>query len=165
MPVLPDAEQAVHAALARLGIPFTRRAHPPVYTVAEALLYDSQAGGVHCKNLFLRNKKGDRHFLALLEQSTPLDLRALAARLEAGRLGLASPERLERLLGVSPGAVGPFGLLNDRERQVVVLLDRKLEGAEAIGFHPNVNTATLQVSFTGLMAFLADCGNRVIWLP
>ena len=162
--VLPEAELSVHAALAQLGIPFTRRAHPPVYTVEEARRFDSRQGGLHCKNLFLRNKKGDRHYLAVLEESTPLDLRVLCAQLGTGRLSLASAQRLERLLGVESGAVGPFGLLNDRERQVEVLLDRRLEGADAIGFHPNVNTATLQISFDGLMTFLAHCGNRVSWI-
>lgn len=162
--VFPPAEQAVHELLAQLGIPFTRRAHPPVFTVVEARRYDSDLGGMHCKNLFLRNKKGDRHYLVLLEQSTPLDLHALGEQLGAGKLSLASPQRLERLLGVISGAVGPFGLLNDQEHQVDVLIDRRLEGADAIGFHPNVNTATLQISFDGLMLFLAHCGNRVTWI-
>ena len=145
----------------QLGISFTRHEHPPVYTVEEARKYDSDQGGMHCKNLFLRNKKGDRHYLALLEQSTPLDLRTLGEQLGADKLSLASQQRLERLLGVTSGAVGPFGLLNDRERQVEVLIDRRIEGADAIGFHPNVNTATLKISFDGLMTFLAHCGNRV----
>ena len=162
--MFPSAEQAVHEILAQLGIAFTRRAHPPVYTVEEARKYDSGQGGLHCKNLFLRNKKGDRHYLALLEQSTPLDLLVLGDQLGTGRLSLASTQRLERLLGVESGAVGPFGLLNDQERQVDVLIDRRLKGAGAIGFHPNVNTATLQISFDGLMLFLVHCGSRIIWI-
>lgn len=156
-------EQAVCDLLDTLEIRYTRRTHPPVYTVEQALRYDPP-GGLHVKNLFLRNKKGDRHYLAIFEQSVVLDLNALGARLGIGRLGMASEQRLARLMGVSPGAVGPFGLIHDREHAVEVLLDARLRGAASIGFHPNINTATLDLSAEDLLKFLAHCGNRVVWV-
>ncbi len=162
--VLDPAEQTVYDLLDRLGVAFTRRAHPAVFTVEQARQYDPQDGSLHCKNLFLRNKKGDSYYLAIFEQSAEVDLRALGARLGAGRLSLASAERLGRVLGVSPGAVGPFGLIHDRDRAVEVLLDARLRGAASLGFHPNVNTATIQISAAGLLQFLAYCGSRVVWI-
>lgn len=156
-------EQAVCDLLDALEIRYTRRAHPPVYTVEQARRYDPP-GGLHVKNLFLRNKKGDRHFLAIFEQSVALDLNELGAHLGVGRLGMASEQRLARLMGITPGAVGPFGLIHDREHAVEVLLDARLRGAASIGFHPNLNTATLDLSVDGLLKFLAHCGNRVVWV-
>jgi Ala-tRNA(Pro) deacylase len=159
-----QAEGQVCAALARLGIAYTRRAHPPVATVAQARLYEGGEAGLHCKNLFLRNKKGSRFFLAVFEETTPLDLAVLGHCLGVGRLSLASPDRLAASLGVRPGAVGPFGLLNDSAHTVDVLLDARLRGAERLGFHPNVNTATLYLSAEDLLRFLADCGNPWHWV-
>ena len=156
-------EQVVCDLLDALEIRYTRRTHPPVYTVEQARQYDPP-GGLHVKNLFLRNKKGDRHFLAIFEQSVALDLNELGARLGIGRLGMASEQRLARIMGVSPGAVGPFGLINDSEHAVEVLLDARLRGVASIGFHPNINTATLELSAEDLLKFLAHCGNRVVWV-
>jgi Ala-tRNA(Pro) deacylase len=162
--VLDPAEKTVCDLLDHLGIAYTRRAHPAVFTVEQARRYDPENGGLHCKNLFLRNKKGDGYFLAIFEQSAEVNLRDLGARLGAGRLSLASAERLERVLAVSPGAVGPFGLINDRDKLVEVLLDARLREAPSLGFHPNVNTSTLQISAAGLLQFLAHCGSRVRWI-
>jgi Ala-tRNA(Pro) deacylase len=162
--MIEASEQVVLQLLDTLAIPYTRREHPPVFTVEQARQFDTAAGGMHCKNLFLRNKKGDRYFLGIFEQSTSVDLSALGAHLGVGRLGLASPQRLQDLLGVSPGAVGLFALIHDRDRRVEVILDARLRSAAAIGFHPNVNTATLQISADDLMKFLAYCGSKVIWV-
>jgi Ala-tRNA(Pro) deacylase len=162
--MIPPQEQAVYDLLARLEIPYTRREHPPVYTVEQASRYDAALPGVHCKNLFLRNKKGDQHYLAVLAVATQVNLRELARRIGSSNLSFASPDRLARCLGVESGAVGPFGLINDSEKAVQVLLDRTLDGAEAVGFHPNVNTATIMLPFNGLLKFLAWLGNKIIWI-
>ena len=152
------AETVVSQALERIGIPFRQHNHPPVYTVAEAQRTDAGLPGMRARCLFLRNKKGERHYLAILEESRPLDLKRLAQQVGETALGLASPQRLARYLGVEPGAVGPFGLLNDAGRAVSVLLDADLLAAEWIGFHPNVNTATWLISGPDLEKFLVNVG-------
>ncbi len=160
-------EADVCQTLDELGVAYTRFTHPPVFTVAQARQYDTsdegaaQRGEVHAKNLFLRNKRGDHYYLLVADETRAVELKALAQMVGETRLSLASPERLAACLGVEPGAVGPFGLLNDAARQVVVLLDAGLPGAGSIGFHPNVNTATLIISGTGLVRFLQHAAGRV----
>lgn len=96
-----------------------------------------------CKNLLLRNRKGDRHYLVCLAADRRLDLHALSERLQQGRLFFASERELEELLGIAPGAVSPFGVLNDPAKRVRLLLDEHLSHAEAYSFHPNDNRATV----------------------
>ena len=154
-------EEGVCRTLDELGIPYTRIAHPPVFTVAQASQFDIHRGEVHVKNLFLLSRRGDRYYLLVVPESQVVDLKALAHRLGETGMGLASPQRLLTCLGVEPGAVGPFGLLNDTARQVVVLLGASLPRAASVGFHPNVNTATLIISGAGLMKFLQGAAGRV----
>jgi Ala-tRNA(Pro) deacylase len=158
---MTSGEQAVYAFLGVLGIPYERHEHPPAFTVEQALEHWAGIESTHCKNLFLRNKKGDRHYLAVAEQSTPIDIGALAACVGGGRLSFASAERLAAHLGLTPGAVSPFGLINDRQRAVRVLLDAGLRTASRVSFHPNVNTATLVLARADFERFLAACGNQV----
>jgi Ala-tRNA(Pro) deacylase len=156
-------EQTILNLLERLGVHCKRYEHPPVFTVEEAEQYDVELpGAVHCKNLFLRNKKGDRHYLAVLAVTTQIHLKELAEQIGSSALSFASAQRLEHYLGVTAGAVGPFGLVNDREKAVTVLLDHTLTGADWVGFHPNVNTSTLMIPAQGLDAYLKWCGNMVI---
>ncbi len=154
-------EAAVYTSLEALGIPFERHEHPPVFTVEEALEHWAGIDAVHCKNLFLRNKKGDRHYLVVAAHATAIDIGAIAARLGEGRLSFASAERLAAHLGLTPGAVSPFGLINDQQGRVRVLLDGTLRSAARVGFHPNVNTATVVLSFADFERFLASRGNPV----
>jgi Ala-tRNA(Pro) deacylase len=156
----PD-DAAVCESLEALGIPFDRHEHPPVFTVGEALEHWAGIDAVHCKNLFLRNKKGDRHFLVVAAHTTAIDIAALAGRIGEGRLSFASAERLAAHLGLTPGAVSPFGLINDRAGRVHVLLDGSLRNAARVGFHPNVNTATVVLSFADFERFLAARGNPI----
>jgi Ala-tRNA(Pro) deacylase len=158
----PD-ELAVCAALERMGIQYERHEHPAVFTVDEALVHWAGIDAAHCKNLFLRNKKGDRHYLVVASHSTPIDLAALAACLSGGRLSFASAERLRAHLGVAPGSVSPFGLINDRPKAVHVLLDATLRQSARVAFHPNVNTATIVLAFADFERFLASCGNPVLF--
>src|SRR5918996_3856224 len=137
---MTELESAVAARLRELGIPYTRHEHPPVATVDEAQQYWSGIDATHCKNLFLRNQKGDRHYLVILVHAKKADLRKVADQVGDGKLSFASPERLARYLGLSPGSVSPFGLINDRSRAVRVVLDRDLRTAERLSFHPNINT-------------------------
>ena len=154
-------EAAVCESLEALGITFERHGHPPVFTVGEALEHWAGIDAVHCKNLFLRNKKGDRHFLVVAAHTTAIDIGALAGRIGESRLSFASAERLAVHLGLTPGAVSPFRLVNDRTGSVHVLLDGTLRNAARVGFHPNVNTATVVLSFADFERFLAARGNPI----
>jgi Ala-tRNA(Pro) deacylase len=154
-------EEAVYTVLGQLGLSYERYEHPAVFTVEQALEHWSGIDATHCKNLFLRNKKGDRHYLVVAEHATPIDIAALAVRAGDNRLSFASAERLAAHLGLTPGAVSPFGLINDRAKTVRVLLDGRLRPVARVGFHPNVNTATVVLAFADFERFLAWCGNPV----
>jgi Ala-tRNA(Pro) deacylase len=156
-----DPAPAVYAALDALGIAYVRHEHPPVFNAEDASRYWDDLSGVQCKNLFLRNKKGDRHYLVILEISKKADLKALVRLVDDDRLSFGSPERLMAELGLTPGSVSPFGLINDPDGSVVVLVDQDLRGAAGLIFHPNINTASVVVSWEGLDRFLRSRTNPV----
>ncbi len=158
---MDGTEARVYETLDGLGIPYTRHEHPPVFTVEQAEQHWTNIEGAHCKNLFLRNKKGNRNYLVIAETSTPVDLRRLNEKLGDDRLSFGSPERLMRLLGLEPGSVSPFGLINDRNKEVIVIVDEGLRKAGRVNFHPNVNTATVGLSGEDFEKFLAWTGNSV----
>ena len=158
---MTEQETSVAARLNELGIPFTRHVHPPVATVEEASAHWAGIDATHCKNLFLRNQKGHRHYLVVLTASKRADLKAIADQIGDGKLSFASPERMMTHLGLSPGSVSPFGLINDREHVVRVVLDRDFQTAARLAFHPNINTATLTISAEDFAKFLAACTNPV----
>lgn len=159
-----ESEQKVYEVLKRLGISYIRHEHSPVFTVEEAEKHWENISGAHCKNLFLRNKKGNRHYLVILESSKQADIKALTKKLGEDRLSFASGERLVRYLGLETGAVSPFGLINDSKKEVQVVIDQDLKKEERINFHPNVNTATVGVDFKDFEKFLAWCGNSIHYL-
>jgi Ala-tRNA(Pro) deacylase len=149
------------------AIAATRHEHPAVMTVEESERLVPKLPGAKTKNLFLRDKKGRRHFLVTAPHDRAVDLDALGAVLGAGRLSFASPERLQKHLGLLPGAVSLLGLLNDPSGAVEFVIDRALWDADAVQAHPLVNTATLVVPHADLERFLAATGHvpRVIELP
>lgn len=154
-------EQPVLQRLAELGIPFDRYEHPPIATGDEGLEHWEGIDAVHCKNLFVRNQKGTRHYLVILSVTKRADLRAVATQIGDGKLSFASADRLRTYLGVTPGSVSPFGLIHDADRHVQVFLDRELKEAAKISFHPNINTRTLVLAFADFGRFLASTGNPV----
>lgn len=158
---MTDRRQPVFDTLARLAIPYERYDHPPVATVAEAAIHWAGIDAAHCKNLFLRNQKGDKHYLVILASAKRADLRQVGEQIGDGKLSFASPERMLTYLGVTPGAVSPFGLIHDRDRHVRVYLDRDLRAASRISFHPNDNTATLVLTLADFDRFLAYVGHTV----
>jgi Ala-tRNA(Pro) deacylase len=159
-------QELVEARLGELGIAFERHEHPPVPTVEEAQRHWRGLDAMHFKNLFLRNQKGNRHHLVIVEYRKTVDLRAVADQIGDGKLSFGSPERLMTQLGLTPGSVSPFGLLNNADRSVRVWLDRDLETAERVSFHPNTNTATLVIACRDFLRFLEACGNpvRYVWI-
>lgn len=160
-----ESEQKVYEVLERLGISYDRHEHPPVFTVDQAEQHWGSIAGAHCKNLFLRNKKGNRHYLVILESSKHIDIKALTKKLGEDRLSFASAERLMRYLGLETGAVSPFGLINDSKKEVLIVIDQDLKKEELINFHPNVNKATVGIKFKDFERFLAWCGNSIHYLP
>lgn len=161
---IADVERRVLEILDELGIAYVRHEHPPVATVEEAEKHWGPLKAAHCKNLFLRNYKGNRHYLVIAPVSRGIDLKRLNAELGEDRLSFASAERLKRWLGVEPGSVSPFGLINDETRHVQVVCDQALRASAALGFHPNVNTATLEIALADFEKFLSCRGNAVRWL-
>jgi Ala-tRNA(Pro) deacylase len=157
----PPAEAKVYEVLNSLGIPYSRHEHPPVFTAEQAERHWTDISGAHCKNLFLRNKKGNRHYLVILPTSKQADLRQLNARLKEDRMSFGSAGRLKRYLGLEPGAVSPFGLINDVGREVIVIVDLDLRRADRVNFHPNLNTATVGIATADFERFLAWTGNEV----
>jgi len=159
--MLSPEEQPVLARLEQLGIPFDRYEHPPIATGDEGLVHWEGIEALHCKNLFLRNQKGTRHYLVILPVTKRADLRAVAEQVGDGKLSFASPERLMTYLGVTPGSVSPFGLIHDKDHHVRVFLDRELRSAGKISFHPNINTRTVVLSFADFEKYLAASWNVV----
>lgn len=148
------------AHLDGLGITCTTVSHDPVFTVeqAKAVRATVDLAGIHIKNLFLRNKK-KRMWLVVLEEDRRVDLKRLAARLDAGHLSFGSPQRLMQYLGVEPGAVTPFGVINDTESAVTVVLDAAVAAAEVVHAHPLVNDRTTAIRVEDLLSFLAASGH------
>ena len=156
---MADRKSAVAARLHELGIAFTRHEHPPVATVEEASAHWAGIDATHCKNLFLRNQKGNRHYLVVLTASKKADLRAVADQIGDGKLSFASPERLMTHLGLTPGSVSPFGLINDREHAVRVVLDRDFQTARVWRFTRTSTPRTFTIAAADFKKFLDACGN------
>ena len=146
--------EGVLAFLTSLGVPFTVFDHPPVFTCEEAAVHLAGIAGIGTKNLFLRNKKGDRQFLVSVPETKQVDLRALESVLGTTRLSFGSPERLRDSLGVEPGSVTMLALCNDRTGAVEFYVDRELVGADALQCHPLVNSATVVLSWGAVETFL-----------
>ena len=154
----------VYRVLASLGIAYEKYEHPPVFTAEEAAVHWADIPAKAVKNLFLRNKKGDRHYLVIVGIEKQVDLRTLVKVVGDDRLSFGSSERLMARLGLTPGSVSPFGLINDESGSVRVVLDADLREAERLIFHPNDNTASVTISFADFERFLASRPNPVRWI-
>jgi Ala-tRNA(Pro) deacylase len=162
--VTTKSQADVYRALDALGIAYERYEHPPVFTADEAAAHWSGIAAKAVKNLFLRNKKGDRHYLVIVGIEKQVDLRTLVKIVGDDRLSFGSPERLMARLGLTPGSVSPFGLINDANGSVRVILDEDLRTAERLIFHPNDNTASVTISFQDFQRFLVSRQIVVRWI-
>jgi Ala-tRNA(Pro) deacylase len=155
-----NGDDKLYDILDQLSISFDYYEHPPAPTIEDALLYwkDIEAG--HCKNLFFRNHKGNKHYLVILDYREKLEIHDLEKRLKQGKISFASEQRMNQYLGLKPGSVSPFGLINDKDHHVHVYLDENLKTKERISFHPNLNTASLVVKFQDFIKFMEYCGNE-----
>lgn len=156
--------EAACASLREGGIEFVRYDHPPVATCEEAAIHLKGVEGAGSKNLFLRNKKGDRHFLVTVHEDKRVDLAKLSEALSVGRLSFASADRLERYLGVKPGAVTILALVNDATGAVEPYVDRELWQHSLIQCHPMENTSTVVLSPRSIEAYLEAFGRTVSML-
>jgi len=152
-------QQELYEILDRLGIRFEYHEHPPAPTIEEAMKYWKDLRATHCKNIFFRNHKGNRHYLVILEHRQNMGIHDLEKRLHQGKLTFASPQRMQRYLGVEPGSVTPFGLINDREHHVHLFLDENLKNSERISFHPCINTASIITDYKDFIRYLEWVGN------
>jgi Ala-tRNA(Pro) deacylase len=156
MTVTPDE---LFAALTRLGIAHSTVTHPPVFTVEQAARLRGQIPGGHTKNLFLRDKKQALYLVVALEDAE-IDLKGLHRQLGAsGRFSFGSADLLREVWGVVPGAVTPFGAINDTEARVTVVLDAPMMAHETLNYHPLVNTMTTSLSRGDLVKFLESTGH------
>ena len=156
--------EKVFARLEELGVSYEVTEHPAVFTIGEMDALGLTAKGEVCKNLFLRDATGRRHFLVVVPGEARADLRALAAQLESSKLSFASAERLEKYLGLKQGEVTPLGVLNDADAAVEVVFDRGLERFPCLGVHPNDNTATVWLSLAYIMRVVEGNGNEIRWV-
>jgi Ala-tRNA(Pro) deacylase len=150
----------IYRYLSEHSIDYERHDHPPVFTCEEAERLVGELPAAKAKNLFLRDKKGRRHFLIVVGYEKAIDMKALSSLLGIGGLSFASPERLKKYLGVDPGAVTILGLVHDVDKEVCVIFDEGLWHAAAFRCHPLVNTSTLVISKENLERFLDLTGHK-----
>ena len=155
---LPTPPERLMATLTSIDIGFTTHTHPPLRTVEAAKAFRGDLQGAHIKNLYLRDRK-KRNFLLVAEEDKAIDLKALPGLVGSDRLSFGSADRLFEMLGVRPGAVSPFTLINDPDHKVQLLLDADLAEQPCLFAHPLVNDMTLGVSGADLIRFFDHTGH------
>ena len=153
-------QQQVYDYLEQQGIGFDYYEHPEAPTIEIASQFYRGEGTVLCKNLFFRNHKGNKHYLVIMDARHNMDIHEIEHQLHQGKRSFASPERMMRYLGVKPGSVSLFTLVNDVNHEVILFVDRKLLDAPKVSFHPNDNTASLVISNSDMLKFIESIGNR-----
>jgi Ala-tRNA(Pro) deacylase len=162
---MPASPEELLALLDRLGVACETLDHPPLHTVEESRALRGQIPGGHSKNLFVKDKKS-RLFLLTLGEETEIDLKRVHEKIGAsGRVSFGSAELLQEVWGVLPGAVTPFGAINDAAGRVTVVLDSELLAHARVNFHPLVNTRTTGLSPEGLKSFLRATGHEPLVVP
>lgn len=153
----PATPEDLLALLKAQGIDFTLYNHEAVFSVAESEKVDMAIPGAHTRNLFVRDKK-ENMFLVTLMSDTKIDLGLLAPLIGAGRLSFGSPDRLMKYLGVTPGSVTPFSIMNDKDHKVTLVLDQEMMKKDIVNYHPLLNTMTVGLTPADLLKFLENTG-------
>lgn len=156
---MPASRADLMARFSTLGITAETREHPPVFTVEEAQAVHGEIPGGHCKNLFLKDEKGAVWLIVCLEDAR-IDLKSAPAKIGSRRLSFGKPDLLMALLGVEPGSVTPFGLINDTENRVTVILEARMMQEPLLNYHPLSNDATTTIASSDLLAFIRSCGHE-----
>ena len=156
---MPASRADLMARFSTLGIATRTHEHAPVFTVEEAQAVHGQIPGGHCKNLFLKDEKGAVWLIVCLEDAR-IDLKSAPARIGSRRLSFGKPPLLMELLGVEPGSVTPFGLINDTENRITVILEERMMQETLLNYHPLGNDATTTIAASDLLAFIRSCGHE-----
>lgn len=152
-------QKQVYETLERMGIEYDYYEHPEAPTIEIAAQYYRGEGTTLCKNLFFRNHKGNKHYLVIMDSKYYMDIHDIEKKLHQGKLSFASPERMMKYLGVKPGSVSLFTLVNDEAHEVILFVDSRLREAEKVSFHPNDNRASLVITNVDMMKFIERIGN------
>ena len=153
--------QDIYEVLDSLGLDYQKHEHHAVFTCEDSDGLFEEIEGGHIKNLFLRNKNGNQHYLVVVESSKTVDLKELRKYLGESKISFGSAERLMENLGVTPGSVSPLALINNEKKDIVVILDEGLLKYDILNCHPNINTATLGLKREDLLKFLDYCGHEL----
>lgn len=156
---MPLTAEELLARLASLAIAATTHVHPPLFTVEDSKKLRGELPGGHVKNLFLRDKRRRFWLLTTLED-VRVDLKAMAARLDAGKFSFANADELMQHLGITPGAVSPFAVINDTAGAVTVVLDQAMLDLTPLNLHPLRNDRTTTIATADLLRFLESCGHK-----
>ena len=149
-----NGQQIVYDFLDSNNIAYEYIEHPAAPTIDIAKQYVGGDGIVLCKNLFFRNHKGNKHYLVIMDSSHQMDIHDIEKQLHQGKLSFASPERMMKYLGVTPGSVSLFTLLNDINHEVILFIDESWKTSEKVSSHPNDNTASLLISGKDMLKFI-----------
>ena len=160
-----SGQPIVYETLEKMGISYRKTEHRAIFsrddvTPEEEYLWQ---GYKVSKNLFLRNAKGDKHYLVVTTVDKKADLKELAKKIGSTRLSFSSEQRLDKYLKVKPGSVSSFAVLNDEGREVIVVFDRALVGEKHFALHPNENTATVYIDFSDVESFVREHVNEIIY--
>ena len=162
-------EKDLYAKLKELGITdYTIREHPPLFSVEDVIANDCMMPGLNFKNLLIKDKKAEAYYLVILEDSRKMENKYFKEFTGWGKIRFAHPEELYEKMGLKPGSVSPYGLLNNAEHDIIIVVDHSIARAnedELINFHPNRNTATLTVKKYQFVKYLESLGNKIIWEP
>ena len=151
-------DKQIYNKLNQLNIKFEYYEHPSIPTIELAKIHKKDIDATHCKNVFLRNHKGKKHYFVVLEQSKNVNIRQLELMLKQGKLSFASDKRLIKYLNTKQGAVSPLGLIFDEDNNTTLFIDKELEGEEKLSFHPNVDNASIVISYADLIKYIDDKG-------
>jgi Ala-tRNA(Pro) deacylase len=154
---LPATQDELFALLDQLGITHSTVDHPPLFTVEEGRDWHDRIPGLHCKNLFIKDRKG-AIWLIVVPGDKRVDLSRLEKLLAAPRFSFARPDLLQEILELTPGSVTPFGLINDHQRRVSLVLDQDMLDAEWVNFHPLHNAASTTLRSADLVRFVRHLG-------
>lgn len=150
----------VYECLDKMGIEYEYYEHPEAPTIEIAAQFYRGEDTTLCKNLFFRNHKGNRHYLVIMDSRHQMDIHSIEKMLRQGKLSFASSERMMKYLGLHPGSVSLFGLVNDKDHEVTLFVDKGLVNVKKVSFHPNDNHASLVISSSDMFKFIENIGNE-----